>query len=159
VFNGTSVTINQTSTASGVVNIFDAGGTFTSVTGSLRGYHSNIPATASAGSGTMWTMLHEGAAPSGYNGDIKLLTAGNGHYVKEGTNATMGTATLSGGTIVVNTTKVTANSRIFLSVNGGTLTNVGAPYVSARTGGTSFTISSTNVIDSSNVAWIIIEPA
>lgn len=90
--------------------------------------------------------------------NLKLSTAGNGLYVKEGSNATMGTATLSAGTIVVSTTKVTANSRIFLTVNGGTVTNVGAPYISARTAGTSFTISSTNVIDASNVAWIIIEP-
>ena len=95
----------------------------------------------------------------GVDGDIALETAGNGLYVKEGTNATMGTATLSAGTVVVSTTKVTANSRIFLTTQGGTLTNVGAPYISARTAGTSFTITSTNILDASNVAWVIIEPA
>lgn len=94
-----------------------------------------------------------------FNADIKLGTAGNGLYVKEGSNATMGTATLSAGTVVVSTTKVTANSRIYLSVNGGTLTNIGALYISARTAGTSFTISSSNILDASTVAWIIIEPA
>lgn len=93
------------------------------------------------------------------NGSLCLAVAGNGLLIKEGTNATMGVATLSAGTIVVSTNKVTANSRIYVSVNGGTVTNVGAPYISARTAGTSFTISSTNVIDSSNVAWVIIEPA
>lgn len=91
--------------------------------------------------------------------DLKLTTAGDGLYVKEGSNATMGTATLSAGTVTVNTTKVTANSRIFLTVNGGTLTNVGTVYISARSAGTSFTISSVNVLDASDVAWIIIEPA
>lgn len=92
-------------------------------------------------------------------GNAKINKVGSGLYVKEGTNATMGTATLSSGTVVVSTTKVTANSRIFLTTNGGTLTNIGSPYVSARTAGTSFTISSTNILDSSNVAWVILEPA
>lgn len=101
--------------------------------------------------------VHAGGTVS-VDGNVSIATAGSGLKITEGSNATMGTATLSGGTIVVNTTKVTANSRIFLTVNGGTLTNVGAPYVSARTAGTSFTISSTNVLDTANVAWIIIEP-
>lgn len=92
-------------------------------------------------------------------GSVTLPVAGNGISIKEGTNATMGTATLSAGTVTVNTTAVTANSRIFLTVNGGTLTNVGSTYISARSAGTSFTITSTNVLDASNVAWIIIEPA
>lgn len=82
-----------------------------------------------------------------------------GVHVLEGSNATMGTATLSGGTVTVSTTKVTANSRIFLTTNGGTLTNVGFIYVSARTAATSFAITSSNVLDASNVAWLILEPA
>ncbi len=94
-----------------------------------------------------------------FTGDVKVGTVSRGIYIKEGTNATMGTATLVGGTIVVSTTKVTANSRVFLTVNGGTLTNVGAVYVSARTAGTSFTITSLNILDTSNVAWVILEPA
>jgi hypothetical protein len=57
-----------------------------------------------------------------------------------------------------STSEVTANSRIFLTINGGTLTNVGTPYISARTAATSFTITSTNASDVSNLAWILIEP-
>lgn len=122
-------------------------------------------AAVGAGTGTGYAAFFN--APTGATtnravgtvGDVVLTTAGNGLYVKEGSNATMGTATLSSGTITVNTTKVTANSRIFLTINGGTLTNVGTPYVSARSAGTSFTITSTNASDASNVAWIIIEPA
>ncbi len=90
--------------------------------------------------------------------NFKLTTAGNGFYVKEGTNATMGTATLVGGTATVSTTKVTANSRIFLTTNTAAGT-VGTPYVSARSAGTSFTITSTSGSDTSTVAWIIIEPS
>jgi hypothetical protein len=48
-------------------------------------------------------------------GNMKLGTVGSGLYVKEGSNATMGVATLSAGTVVVPTTKVTANSRIQLT--------------------------------------------
>lgn len=95
------------------------------------------------------------------DGSVTLPTAGNGILIKEGTNATMGTATLSGGTITINTTKVTANSRVFISINGGTLTNVGSVYEDKanRTAGTSFIIKSTNVLDAADVAWVIIEPA
>lgn len=94
-----------------------------------------------------------------FAGNLLLNTAGNGLYIKEGTNATMGVATLVAGAVTVNTTKVSTNSRIFLTVQGGTITNVGAVYVSARTAGTSFVISSLNVLDTSDVAWVIIEPS
>lgn len=95
---------------------------------------------------------------SGTNSNLVLTTAGNGIKIKEGTNATMGIATLSAGTVTVSTTKVTANSRIYLTTNGGTITNIGMQYVSARSSGTSFTITSMNILDASDVAWIIIEP-
>lgn len=89
---------------------------------------------------------------------LVLGVAGTGLQIKEGANATQGIATLAAGTVTVNTNKVTANSRIQLTtqVPGGT---VGAPYVSARVAGTSFTITSTNGADTSQVAWTIIEPA
>lgn len=93
------------------------------------------------------------------NGNLTLGTAGNGLSIKEGTNARMGTGTLSGGTVVISTTAVTANSRIFLTDEGGTVTNLGSLYISARTAGASFTVSSTNVLDASTFAWIIFEPA
>lgn len=88
----------------------------------------------------------------------KFLSIANLH-VKEGSNASMGIATLVAGTVTVNTTKVTANSRIFLTVEGGTLTNVGFVYVSARSSGTSFDITSSNILDASDVAWLIVEPS
>jgi hypothetical protein len=88
-----------------------------------------------------------------------MNTAGNGIYIKEGTNATMGVVTLVAGTATVSTTKVTANSRIFITTQGGTLTNIGAQYISARTAGTSFVITSMNILDTSTVGWKIIEPA
>lgn len=89
--------------------------------------------------------------------NIKLTSAGNGLYIKEGTNATVGVASLTAGTVTVPTDKVTANSRIFLTgqTPGGA---PGAVNVSARTNGTSFTITSTSNTDTSSVAWFIVEP-
>jgi hypothetical protein len=92
--------------------------------------------------------------------NITLNTAGAGVLIKEGTNATAGLATLSSGTVVVNTTKVTANSRIQLTAqNLGTITIPVGLAVSTRTPGTSFTILSGNLTDTSTIAWVIIEPA
>jgi predicted enzyme related to lactoylglutathione lyase len=91
-------------------------------------------------------------------GNVSLSTVGKGLYIKEGTNATMGSAVLVGGTVTVSTTKVTAGSRIFLSVDaiGGTL---GIVAVSARSAGTSFTVTSSNALDTSTISWLIVEPA
>jgi hypothetical protein len=92
-------------------------------------------------------------------GDIAVNTAGNGLYVKEGTNATMGVAVLVTGVKVVSTTKVTANSRIFLTVQVlGTVAAPKAIAVTARTAGTSFTITSSDATDTSSIGWLIIEP-
>ncbi|WP_275558503.1 hypothetical protein [Streptomyces sp. 5-6(2022)] len=90
--------------------------------------------------------------------DVRVATAGRGLMVAEGSNAKMGTATLTAGAATVSTTAVTANSRIFLTNQalGGT---AGFLRVSARTAGTSFTITSSSGTDTSTVAWMIVEPA
>lgn len=77
--------------------------------------------------------------------------------IAEGSNAAMGTALLVGGSKVVANTRVTANSRIFLTsqVDGGT---PGWLRISARTAGTSFTITSSSGTDTSTVAYEIVEP-
>lgn len=93
-------------------------------------------------------------------GNLSLTTAGNGILIKEGTNATMGRVTLVAGAAVVNTTKVTATSEIILTGQAlGTIAVPVARDVTARTAGTSFTITSANVTDTSIVAWVILEPA
>lgn len=91
-------------------------------------------------------------------GYLSIDTAGGGLRIKEGTNATMGRATLVSGTVTVNTNKVTATSEIFLTNNNPNGT-VGFYRVSARVAGTSFTITSSSLTDTSDVSWIIIEPA
>jgi hypothetical protein len=92
-------------------------------------------------------------------GSAVIQGAGNGLRIAEGANAKMGVSTLVAGTVVVATTAVAANSRIMLTCqdpNGGT---PGAEYVSARTAATSFTITSTNVLDTCIVAWMIVDPS
>jgi hypothetical protein len=91
-------------------------------------------------------------------GNFVLATAGNEFKIKEGTNAAMGRATLVAGSATVSNTLVTANSHIFLS-NDEPSGSIGALSVSARTAGTSFTITSTNAGDTSGISWLIVEPA
>lgn len=89
-------------------------------------------------------------------GDFDISTAGRGLQVAEGSNAKQGTATLTAGSVVVANTSVTATSRIFLTsqADGGTQ---GFLRVSARTAGTSFTITSSSGTDTSTVAYEIFE--
>lgn len=91
-------------------------------------------------------------------GDVRIATVGKTLFVKEGTNAKMGTSSLVAGSVVVNTTAVTASSRIFLTPQN-TSGTAGAVSVSARTAGTSFTMTSTSSSDTRSIAWLIIEPA
>lgn len=94
-----------------------------------------------------------------FNQNIKLNTAGAGLYIKQGSNATCGRGTLVGGTLTVSTTKATSTSEIFITDRGGTITNLGTIYISAVSNGTSFTVTSTNLLDVSTFSWFIIESA
>lgn len=80
-----------------------------------------------------------------------------GLAVAEGSNCKQGIAALTAGSVIVANTSVTANSRILLTSN----TDGGSPgfvRVSARTPGTSFTITSSNGADTSTIAYEIFEP-
>ena len=92
------------------------------------------------------------------DGNLLIQQAGKGLRVKEGSNAKQGTATLTAGAVTVSNTSVTANSRIFVTSqsDGGT---PGWLRVSARSAGTSFTITSSSGSDTSTVAYQIFEPA
>jgi hypothetical protein len=87
------------------------------------------------------------------------IEASSGLHVLEGANATMGIVALVGGVAVVNTNKVTANSRIFLTSQSlGTILRPTGVGVTARVAGVSFTITSMDITDTSSVAWMIVEP-
>lgn len=85
-------------------------------------------------------------------------TAGNKIKIKSGTNASVGTATLVGGTVTVNTTAVTANSVIILTVQSlGTVTVATPVAVTAKTAGTSFVITSSDNTDTSTIGYWIFD--
>lgn len=91
--------------------------------------------------------------------NLRINTVGKGLQIKEGVNATMGVATFAAGTVTVSTSKITALSRVQLTVQSlGTVTAPKAIAVSARTAGVSFTILSADATDTSQIAWTIIEP-
>ena len=91
-------------------------------------------------------------------GNLLVSTIGKGLQVKTGTNAKIGTAVLAAGTVTVANTSVTANSRIFLTVQSlGTVAVATAIAVTAKVVGTSFTITSASVTDTSTIAWMIVE--
>lgn len=156
----TPLTLNQTGTSgAGVITLIDLVPTVTSISGTLYGLRSQIAASPTGG-GTAWNIYADGTANNGFGGNVKLLTAGNGFYIKEGTNATMGTSTLVGGTVTVSTTKVTATSRIYLTIQSlGTVTVPKSVGVTARSAGISFTITSADATDTSVISWVIIEPS
>lgn len=119
-------------------------------------------------SGTVQTAdLLEAQDDSGANlstidalGNVTTQAIGVGFKIKEGTNARMGVATLVGGTKVVSNTSVTANTRILLTVQSlGTVAAPKAIAVTARSAGTSFTITSADATDTSVIAWELIEPS
>ncbi len=92
-----------------------------------------------------------------YVPDLAIQSEKQIYVSSGGTNPTAGLAVLVGGSKVVTTNKVTNNSIILITTQGGTLTNFGSQYISARTPGTSFTISSLNILDTSTVGWILFE--
>lgn len=85
------------------------------------------------------------------------ISAFAGLRVSEAANSKQGTATLTGGTVTVANTSVTANSRIFLTAQDNN--SVGSLRISARTAGISFDITSSVNTDNGVVAFEIFEPA
>jgi hypothetical protein len=78
--------------------------------------------------------------------------------LEDGTNKSMGVATLVAGTVTVANTRVRSNSRILLTGQNSSGTH-GELTVSARVADTSFTITSSNAADTREIAWLILEPA
>lgn len=128
-----------------------------SMTGAIAGA-SPVLSAVGAGTDLDVVLTPKGAGALSSIGDVAVDTLGKGLQIKEGLNAKMGVATLVAGTVTVANTAITASSRVFLTAQttGGT---PGALRVSARTPGTSFAITSTSGTDTSQVAYLIMEPA
>lgn len=102
------------------------------------------------------------------NGNLVIATAGYGITIEEGSNARMGQSTLSGGTVTVANTSVTANTRIFLSrasIGATGAAATGNLVLGTVTPGVSFVINSVDLADAtaletadvSVVNWHLIE--
>jgi hypothetical protein len=93
-------------------------------------------------------------------GSLDIQSAGQGLQVKEGANAKQGTFALAGtATTVVANTSVTASSRILMTCQAlGTVAVASTLAVSARTPGTSFTVTPSVAADTSTIAYEIFEP-
>lgn len=132
-------------------------GDATITSGGVVSLANTTTARTNIGLGTGATPTFTGLTTSG--GNIAADSVGKGFQTKEGSNAKQGvTGSLSGGTLVVANTAITANSRLLLTRQAGG-TNPGAVYESARNAGTSFTVTSTNAADTGTVAYEIFEPA
>lgn len=103
------------------------------------------------------TITGTAGAITASNGNVVLGTAGNGLQIKEGSNARMGTSTLSGGTIAVSNTSAVTGDRIFITRVSGTGAEFGHLSYTINTG-VSFTINSTDAQDDSVVNWLILKP-
>jgi hypothetical protein len=88
------------------------------------------------------------------SGSLGLNTAGNKLNIATGSNASVGTGTLSSGTATISTTAVTANSIIQVQLTS--CSSCGTLYIGTVTAGTSFVVNSTNGSDASTFNyWII----
>jgi len=119
--------------------------------------------------GTSVEMRHVGNVKIGANeaatytmdvaGNIAANKAGSGFRVKEGSNAKMGTAKLTAGKVAVANTSVTASSKIIVfCIKLGTVTVISG-YTTTITAAKEFVIETGVVTDTSEVGYIIFEPA
>lgn len=91
------------------------------------------------------------------SGNLLVNTAGKGLSIKSGSNARIGTGTLTAGTVTIANTSVTANTRVFLQdTTSGGLTNVGV-LTAVTTAGTGFVVTSTLALDTSTFNWMLVE--
>lgn len=106
-----------------------------------------------------WTGAHtfSGNDVNVTGGNMKVNTVGKGLQVKGGSNARIGSFTLSGGSATVANTSVTANSRIFYERTGSSLLNIGLLSTSSQTAGVGFSVSSANILDNGTIRYLIVE--
>lgn len=96
-------------------------------------------------------------APTGATNNWALNIASGSIAIKGATNGRLQSGTLSGGTLTVANTSVTANTKAFITdTSAGALTNVGNLTV-VCTAGTGYVVTSTNVLDTSTFNILLIE--
>lgn len=144
-----STRLNISASADGVALLQNAAvNDFTRL--NLGGTTSSFPAL-----GRSTTRLTVGLADGTAGGGINFSTA-SVLSIASGTNQRAGNATLVGGTITVSNTTVTANTVVMLTrkTSGGT---IGTAITYTLSAGTSFTVNSDNILDTSTFSYVLIE--
>jgi len=158
---GGSITNCYIDTSTDAAIVFDASGTVEVSTTTIKS--TAVPCVQGTGGGGLefcgCNFLDDTNIAGTLSGSLdfsnKSLTGGLS--IGEKTNPTMGIVTLVAGTATILTNRVNASSRIYLTHQ----TNAGVPgfvSVTARVAGTSFTITSANAGDTSDIAWLLVEP-
>ncbi|HTH46635.1 MAG TPA: hypothetical protein VMB21_03920 [Candidatus Limnocylindria bacterium] len=126
----------------------------TSGYGMRLGFH--VTPNATVGSTVEALRIDQDSSVQALAGDVKINTAGKGLFVKSGTNCKLGACTLSGGTVTVGNTSITANSVVFFTLTGASGTIGIAPYVTSVTAGTGFNVQA-GPSDNSTYKYFIVE--
>lgn len=103
---------------------------------------------------TLW--LESQAQLYVFNGIEWVNAQSFGLRIKTGTNERMGSATLIAGTATVSNVNITASSHVFLTSEGA---SNGSVYISSRTVGADFIITSSDASSTNTVFWMLVEPA
>lgn len=90
------------------------------------------------------------------SGNLSFSASGKGIQLKSGTGARAGNAALVSGTVTVTNTTVTANTIILLARKTASGA-IGMALTYTLSAGSSFTISSDNVLDTSTVSYMLLE--
>jgi len=89
-------------------------------------------------------------------GNLSLNAVGNKILIKSGSNCSVGTGTLSSGSVTISNTLVTSTCTIHITANGS---SAGMIYEdkTSRSSGTSFTVKSTSGSDNTTFCYLIVE--
>lgn len=99
-------------------------------------------------------------------GNLSVTAAGKGLQIKEGSNARMGTATLTAGTVTIANTSVTANTRVYITRSDFGASSALGPILclnGAITPGVGFSLRASTTLgvtetgDNSVIGWHLIE--
>jgi hypothetical protein len=162
--SGTGATNISTMAGAASINVATGAGNKTLTLGSTN---TGSTTTVQAGTGGI-TLAAAVTANVGINiltgdlsvtdGNINFFNLGKKLLFPEGSNASMGVATLVAGTVTVATTAVTGNSRIFLTIQSlGTVIVPTTVAITTIAPGASFTITSADPTDTSDIAWLIVD--
>jgi hypothetical protein len=155
----------NTSMTAGTLTLAGSQGTGTGAGGAV------FIATAPASTTGSTTNAHVNRLQASAAGDISVLTgqltidtAGKGLSIKEGSNAKMGVTTAfptgNPNRFTVSTTAITANSRIFLTIQDYTgAHNPSVKVYSRDVGAGNFIIEAGDNSFTGTVAWMLVEPA